>query len=158
MGRCELTAMTMPGFGAMLAGNPRDSLHNFFLDTIDGGAYLNDQDLVRRLAEGSEEAISFLESLGVRFDRCADGTFMFYSGVEHTRTGTSRQLAVDDCMGRAFYNVLSREIGQSGVRLLEDVFAASLLTDGERSSSRQGQRARLVVNKWILDIFASLAE
>lgn len=132
MGRCELTAMTMPGFGAVLPGNPRDSLHNFFLDTVDGGAYLNDQDLVRRLAEGSEEAISFLESLGVRFDRRADGTFMFYSGVEHTRTGTPRQLAVDDCMGRAFYNVLSREIGRSGVRLLEDVFATALLTDGDR--------------------------
>ena len=132
MGRCELTAMTMPGFGAVLPGNPRDSLQNFFLDTIDGGGYLNDQDLVRRLAEGSEEAIGFLEGLGVRFDRREDGTFMFYSGVEHTRTGTPRQLAVDDCMGRAFYNVLSGEIGRSGVRLLEDVFAAALLTDESR--------------------------
>jgi fumarate reductase (CoM/CoB) subunit A len=132
MGRCELTAMTMPGFGAMLPSNPRDSLHNFFLDTIDGGAYLNDRDLVWRLAEGSEEAITFLEGLGVRFDRRDDGTFMFYSGVEHTRTGTPRQLAVDDCMGRAFYNALSGEIGRSGIRLLEDVFAGVLVTDEDR--------------------------
>ena len=57
---------------------------------------------------------------------------MFYSGVEHTRTGTPRQLGVDDCMGRAFYNALSGAIGRTGVRLLEDTFAASLLTDGDR--------------------------
>ena len=38
--------MTMPGFGALLEGNPKDSAHNFFKDTLDGGAYLNDRNLV----------------------------------------------------------------------------------------------------------------
>ncbi len=131
IGRCELTAMTMPGFGALIPSNPKDSRENFFQDTLDGGSYLNDRNLVRRLVDGSQEAIEFLENLGIRFDRRADGTFMFYSGVEHTKTGTPRQLGVDDCMGRAFYNVLSGQIGRSGIRLMQDVVALSLLTDGE---------------------------
>lgn len=129
MGRCELTVMTMPGFGALMPSNPKDSRENFFLDTIDGGAYLNDRNLVSTLVDGSGEAIHFLEGLGARFDRCADGTFMYYSGVEHTKTETPRQLGIDDCMGRAFYNVLSGEIARSGVRLMEDVFAVSLLSE-----------------------------
>ena len=132
IGRCELTAMTMPGFGALLEGNPKDSAHNFFKDTLDGGAYLNDRNLVRTLVNGSGEAIGFLEGLGVRFDRHPDGTFMYYSGVEHTITGTPRQLGVDDAMGRTFYNALKGEIGRSGIHLVEDFFAASVLTDGER--------------------------
>jgi len=132
MGRCELTAMTMPGFGALIPSNPKDSRENFFLDTLDGGAYLNDRNLVRTLVDGSEEAIGFLEGLGVRFDRKPDGTFMYYSGVEHTRTKTPRQLAVGDAMGRAFYNALSGEIGRSGIRLMEDVFAVSLLFHEDR--------------------------
>jgi succinate dehydrogenase/fumarate reductase flavoprotein subunit len=132
IGRCELTVMTMPGFGALMSSNPKDSRENFFLDTIAGGSYLNDRDLVSTLADGSEEAIRFLEGLGVRFDRCSDGTFMYYSGVEHTKTSTPRQLGVDDCMGRAFYNVLSGEIGRSGIKLMEDIFAISLLSDGNR--------------------------
>lgn len=132
IGRCELTVMTMPGFGALLPSNPRDSRENYFVDTIDGGSYLNDHDLVGTLVDGSADAIGFLEHLGIRFDRTPDGTFMFYSGVEHTKTATPRQLAVDDCMGRAFYNLLSGEIARSGVELLEDTFVVSLLTDGER--------------------------
>ena len=130
--RSELTVMTMPGFGALIPENGRDSFDNYFTDTLDGGAYLNDRDLVRTLATGSTEAIDFLERLGVRFDRGADGGYVFYSGVEHTKTGTPRQLGVDDCMGRAFYNVLMGELARSGVRLLEDLFAQALLSDGER--------------------------
>lgn len=132
IGRCELTVMTMPGFGALLPSNPKDSRENFFLDTLDGGAYLNDRNLVCKLVDGSEEAIRFLEGLGLRFDRCADGTLMYYSGVEHTKTGTPRQLGIDDCMGRAFYNALSGEIARSGIRLMEDVFALSLLSENGR--------------------------
>lgn len=132
MGRCELTAMTMPGFGALLPSNPRDSSDNYMADTLDGGAYLNDANLVHTLAQGSAEAIDFLEKLGVRFDRQDDGTFMFYSGVEHTKTATPRQLGVDDCMGRAFYNVLVGEIGRTGIRLFEDTFALSLLVTEDR--------------------------
>jgi len=132
IGRCELTAMTMPGFGALIPSNPKDSRENFLLDSLEGGSYLNDRDLVSILVDGSQEAIGFLEGLGVRFDRHADGTFMYYSGVEHTKTNTPRQLGVNDCMGRAFYNVLSGEIGRSGVKLLEDIFAVSLLSDGDR--------------------------
>jgi len=132
IGRCELTAMTMPSFGALLKDNPRDSAHNFFKDTLDGGAYLNDRNLVNTLVNGSGEAIGFLEGLGVRFDRHPDGTFMYYSGVEHTITGTPRQLGVDDCMGRTFYNALKGEIGRSGIHLVEDFFAAEVLSDGKR--------------------------
>ncbi len=132
IGRCELTVMTMPGFGAWIPSNPRDSRENFFADTLAGGSYLNDRDLVRVLVDGSEEAVRFLEGLGVRFDRQPDGTYIYYSGVEHTQTATPRQLGVDDCMGRAFYNALSGEIGRSGIRLLEDVFALTLISDGDR--------------------------
>jgi fumarate reductase (CoM/CoB) subunit A len=132
IGRCELTSMTMPGFGALIPSNSNDSRDNYFLDTIDGGSYLNDRNLVRLLVDESEGAVRFLEKLGVRFDRRQDGSFMYYSGVEHTRTGTPRQLGIDDCMGRAFYNALSGEIARSGVHLLEDVFVVSLLSDSER--------------------------
>jgi len=132
IGRCELTAMTMPGFGVWIRSNPNDSFESYFQDTVDGGSYMNDENLVKILIENSEDAIHFLEKLGVRFDRKGDGTFLYYSGVEKTKTGTARQLGVDDCMGRAFYNALSGEIGRNGVHLVEDLFVVSLLMDNHK--------------------------
>lgn len=132
IGRCELTAMTMPGIGVWMRSNPKDSFGSYFQDIMDGGSYINDENLVKVLVDHSEEAINFLEKLGVRFDRKEDGAFIYYSGVEKTKTRTARQLGVDDCMGRVFYNALSGEVGRTGVRLIEDVFVISLLADNDK--------------------------
>lgn len=90
IGRCELTAMTVPRFGTLIPPNPRNSYCNYLLDTLDGGCYLNDRNLVKILVEKSGEAILFPEKLGIRFDQSENGTFMFPSGVEYTKTNTSR--------------------------------------------------------------------
>jgi succinate dehydrogenase/fumarate reductase flavoprotein subunit len=122
----------MPWFGAWIRSNTKDSFENYFDDTLDGGCYINDENLVKILVEKSGDAIGFLEGLGVRFDRGADGSFIYGGGVEKTKTRTARGLTVDDCMGRTFYNALSGEIGRRQIHLLEDFFVVSLLIDSHK--------------------------
>src|SRR5688500_909614 len=47
LGKCGCTRMVQGGYNVALA--PGDSVERHFMDTIDGGKWLNDQDLAWRL-------------------------------------------------------------------------------------------------------------
>lgn len=65
--------MVQGGYNAVL--QPHDSLDQHFQDTIEGGAYLNDQELAWALVQTAPERIRELENrMGCFFDRNPDGT------------------------------------------------------------------------------------
>src|ERR1044072_653759 len=73
LGKCGCTRMVQGGYNVALADG--DSVERHFMDTIEGGKWLPDQDLAWKLVSVAVERIHELENeLGCFFDRNADGT------------------------------------------------------------------------------------
>ena len=73
LGKCGCTRMVQGGYNVALA--PGDSAERHFMDTIEGGGWLNDQDLAWILVTQAQVRIRELENeLGCFFDRNHDGT------------------------------------------------------------------------------------
>ncbi|WP_456482560.1 fumarate reductase (CoM/CoB) subunit TfrA [Methanopyrus sp.] len=75
LGRSGCTVMAEGGYNAVLrTTDPDDSFDAHFRDTVEGGAYLNDQDMVEILVREAPERLLDLENFGAVFDRNEDGT------------------------------------------------------------------------------------
>src|SRR5205814_3895614 len=73
LGKCGCTRMVQGGYNVALA--KEDSVERHFMDTIEGGQWLADQDLAWKLVTLAVERIHELENeLGCFFDRNPDGT------------------------------------------------------------------------------------
>ena len=73
LGKCGCTRMVQGGYNVALA--KEDSVERHFMDTIEGGKWLPDQDLAWQLVTLAVERIHELENeLGCFFDRNPDGT------------------------------------------------------------------------------------
>ena len=73
LGKCGCTRMVQGGYNVALAAE--DSIERHFMDTIEGGKWLNDQDLAWTLVTVARERIRELENeIGCFFDRNPDGT------------------------------------------------------------------------------------
>src|SRR6185437_12406192 len=73
LGKCGCTRMVQGGYNVALAAG--DSVERHFMDTIEGGKWLPDQDLAWTLVSVAVERIHELENeLGCFFDRNPDGT------------------------------------------------------------------------------------
>src|SRR3712207_9515439 len=68
LGKCGCTRMVQGGYNVALA--PGDSVERHFMDTVEGGKWLNDQDLAWLLVTEAQVRIRELENeLGCFFDR-----------------------------------------------------------------------------------------
>ena len=73
LGKCGCTRMVQGGYNVALASE--DSIERHFMDTIEGGKWLPDQELAWKLVNLAVERIHELENeLGCFFDRNPDGT------------------------------------------------------------------------------------
>ena len=73
LGKCGCTRMVQGGYNVALA--KEDSIERHFMDTIEGGKWLPDQDLAWKLVTLAVEMVRELENeLGCFFDRNPDGT------------------------------------------------------------------------------------
>jgi succinate dehydrogenase/fumarate reductase flavoprotein subunit len=122
--------MVQGGYNAVL--QPHDSLEQHFRDTIEGGAYLNDQELAWTLVKTAPERIHELENrMGCFFDRNPDGTIhqKAFAGQSFDRTVHRGDLTGIEIMNRLMEQVLRR-----GIAALEDHRAIALLpsVDGSR--------------------------
>src|SRR5205823_7951422 len=87
LGRAGCTRMVQGGYNAVLA--PPDSLEAHLLDTLKGGGFLNDQELVWTLVTEAPGRVLELESrYGCLFDRGTDGHIHQkpFAGQTHDRT------------------------------------------------------------------------
>ncbi len=127
LGKCGCTRMVQGGYNVALA--PGDSLERHFMDTIEGGKWLPDQDLAWRLVEGALERIRELENeLGCFFDRNPDGSLhqKAFAGQSFDRT-----VHKGDLTGIEIINRLMEKVWAKGIRRLEEHRAIALVPDAE---------------------------
>jgi fumarate reductase flavoprotein subunit len=132
LGKCGCTRMVQGGYNVAIAEG--DSAERHFMDTLDGGKWLNDQDLAWTLVVGAQRRIRELENRwGCFFDRNADGTIhqKAFAGQTFDRT-----VHKGDLTGIEIVNRLAEQVWARGIERLEEHRAVALIpsADGARLS------------------------
>ncbi len=116
LGKCGCTRMVQGGYNVALA--PEDSVERHFMDTIEGGKWLPDQELAWILVSVAVERIRELENeLGCYFDRNPDGTLhqKAFAGQTFDRT-----VHKGDLTGIEIINRLAEQVWARGIARLEE--------------------------------------
>jgi fumarate reductase flavoprotein subunit len=130
LGKCGCTRMVQGGYNVALAAG--DSVERHFMDTIEGGAWLPDQDLAWMLVNGAIERVHELENeLGCFFDRNPDGTIhqKAFAGQSFDRTVHKGDLTGIEIMNRLAEQVWARRIAR-----LEEHRALELIKTADGSA------------------------
>jgi len=152
VGRSGCTRMVQGGYNAVL--NPLDSLEMHFQDTLEGGKFLNDQELAWTLVKDAPEVIRELETrVGCFFDRTPEGAIKqkAFAGQAFDRTVHRGDLTGIEIMSRLrdqMFRIRPRELDD--VRALDLVHAPDGSVAGVTClDQRDGRfllvRARVVV-------------
>ncbi len=122
------TAWAQGGIAAVIGEG--DNIGAHVRDTIEAGAGLCDEAVVREVAGLGGERVRELMSWGMRVDTDARGVGAL--GLAGGHSGKRIVLAVGDATGRELARVLlERARGTKGVRVFERCFALDLITAGE---------------------------
>ncbi|MGQ0511837.1 MAG: L-aspartate oxidase [Betaproteobacteria bacterium] len=111
LGKCGCTRMVQGGYNVALARE--DSIERHFMDTIEGGKWLPDQELAWKLVNLAIERIHELENeLGCFFDRNPDGSIhqKAFAGQTFDRTVHKGDLTGIEIMNRLAEQVWARKI------------------------------------------------
>ena len=123
LGKSGCTRMVQGGYNVALAEG--DSVERHFMDTIEGGKWLSDQDLAWTLVNTAVERIRELENeLGCFFDRNPDGTVhqKAFAGQTFDRT-----VHKGDLTGIEIINRLAEQVWARGIHRLEEHRAIELI-------------------------------
>ncbi|HEX8012406.1 MAG TPA: FAD-binding protein [Casimicrobiaceae bacterium] len=123
LGKCGCTRMVQGGYNVALGAG--DSVERHFMDTIQGGAWLPDQELAWTLVTRAIERVHELENeLGCFFDRNPDGTLhqKAFAGQSFDRT-----VHKGDLTGIEIMNRLSEAVWARGIQRLEEHRALALI-------------------------------
>src|SRR5437660_7617902 len=129
LGKCGCTRMVQGGYNAALAAG--DSVERHFMDTIEGGQWLNHQDLAWLLVEQAPVRIRELENeIGCFFDRNPDGTVhqKAFAGQPFDRT-----VHKGDLTGIEIINRLAEQVWRCNIGRLEDHRALDLIPAADGS-------------------------
>jgi fumarate reductase flavoprotein subunit len=130
LGKCGCTRMVQGGYNVALA--PGDSAERHFMDTIEGGGWLNDQDLAWTLVTQAQVRIRELENeLGCFFDRNPDGTVhqKAFAGQTFDRT-----VHKGDLTGIEIVNRLAEQVWARRINRLEEHRAVDLIKTADGSA------------------------
>jgi fumarate reductase flavoprotein subunit len=111
IGKCGCTRMVQGGYNVAIGGG--DTIERHFMDTIQGGKWLPNQDMAWRLCEQAVVRIRELENeLGCFFDRNPDGTLhqKAFAGQTADRTVHKGDLTGIEIINRLMETVLSRPV------------------------------------------------
>jgi fumarate reductase flavoprotein subunit len=123
IGKCGCTRMVQGGYNVAL--NPGDSIERHFMDTIEGGKWLPDQDLAWTLVTKAVERIHELENeVGCFFDRNPDGTL---HGKAFAGQTFDRTVHKGDLTGIEIINRLMEQVWARPIRRLEEHRAVALI-------------------------------
>ena len=130
LGKSGCTRMVQGGYNVALAAG--DSVERHFMDTIEGGGWLPNQDLAWTLVNGAIERVHELENeIGCFFDRNPDGTLHQkpFAGQTFDRT-----VHKGDLTGIEIMNRLSEQVWARGIHRLEEYRAIALIpsSNGQR--------------------------
>lgn len=112
--------------GIQAADKPNDSPAQHYLDAYGGGHYAAKPELLSKLVMEAPEAIEWLNSLGVEFDKEDDGTMITTHGG-----GTSRKRmhAAKDYSGAEIMRTLRDEVMNRGIPIVDFSAAVELILD-----------------------------
>ena len=130
LGKCGCTRMVQGGYNVALA--KEDSIERHFMDTIEGGKWLPDQELAWKLVVLAIERIRELENeLGCFFDRNPDGTVhqKAFAGQTFDRT-----VHKGDLTGIEIINRLAEQVWARKINRLEEYRAVELIKSGDAIS------------------------
>ena len=125
LGKCGCTRMVQGGYNVAL--DPKDSVERHFMDTIEGGKWLNNQELAWKLVTVAQQRIRELENeLGCFFDRADDGKVhqKAFAGQTFDRT-----VHKGDLTGIEIINRLAEQVWARNINRLEDHRAVALIKD-----------------------------
>ena len=114
--------------GIQAADKPNDSPAQHFLDAYGGGHFAAQKDLLYKLVTEAPEAIQWLSSLGVEFDKAPDGTMITTHGG-----GTSRKRmhAAKDYSGAEIMRTLRDEVLNRQIPVVDFTSAIELIKDDQ---------------------------
>jgi fumarate reductase flavoprotein subunit len=124
LGKCGCTRMVQGGYNVAL--NPGDSIERHFMDTIEGGKWLPNQELAWTLVTKAIERVQELENeIGCFFDRNPDGTLhgKAFAGQTFDRTVHKGDLTGIEIISRLMEQVWARP----GIARLEEHRALALV-------------------------------
>ena len=106
---------------------PQDSQQVHFEDTVKGGSYLNEQNLVRILVEESPKRVLELERLGAFWERTDEGDrYLLRIDGGHSYP---RSVYLEDRPGREMLRTMGGEILRRKIPIVEDTMILRLLMD-----------------------------
>ncbi|MFK5980401.1 MAG: FAD-binding protein [Rhizobiaceae bacterium] len=111
IGKCGCTRMVQGGYNVALGGG--DTVERHFMDTINGGKWLPNQDMAWKLCEQAVVRVRELENeIGCFFDRNSNGTLhrKAFAGQTADRTVHKGDLTGIEIINRLMEQVLSRPI------------------------------------------------
>ncbi len=123
LGKCGCTRMVQGGYNVALSEG--DSTERHFMDTIEGGKWLSDQELAWKLVDTAVERVQELENeLGCFFDRNPDGSLhqKAFAGQTFDRT-----VHKGDLTGIEIINRLAEQVWARGITRLEEYRAVELI-------------------------------
>lgn len=125
LGKCGCTRMVQGGYNVAIAEG--DSIERHFMDSVEGGKWINNQDLSWRLVKDAVSCIAKLENqFGCFFDRNLDGTVhqKAFAGQTFDRT-----VHKGDLTGIEIVNRLAEQVWSRGVNRLEEHRAIAFVRD-----------------------------
>ena len=128
-GKSGCTRMVQGGYNVALSEG--DSIEKHFHDTIEGGKWINDQELAWLLVSTAPERVLELENRhGCFFDRNSDGTLhqKAFAGQTFDRT-----VHKGDLTGIEIMNRLSEQIRRRSINVLEEHRALELIPNQQRN-------------------------
>ena len=126
-GPCASTGIL--GFNALVSR--RDSADLFFEDVFRGGCQINDPELIRVFVDGSAAAVQDLESIGIRFDRNADGS---YHLLQPLGCRVPRLVHAENQTGRISLDLLGSQLRAMGVSVWGNAVVCGLRARERRAT------------------------
>ena len=125
---CRDSNTTYAQGGIACVMKPNDSFEKHVEDTLDAGAGLCNDEVVRRIVQAGPDSINELVALGLEFSQRTDGTDGYDLGKEggHSKR---RVLHAGDITGRHIEDVLLHQVRNTpSIRVMEQTMAIDLVT------------------------------
>ena len=129
------TVAAQGGIGASLGNMSEDNWHFHFYDTVKGGDWLGDQDVIEFMCREAPHVVYDPEHMGMPFDRNADGTIYQRPFGGHTANygekPVQRACAAADRTGHAMLHTLYQQNVASNTTFFVEWMALDLIRDAE---------------------------
>ncbi|MBP1718099.1 MAG: nadB [Deltaproteobacteria bacterium] len=126
VGRSGTTPMAMEAYQAVCY--PGDTKETHFRDTVEGGRFLGDENLIEILVAHAAERAGDLETFGVRFKKKSDGSF---DPMHHPGQTFPRTLFIQGGGFGLLMGLVNESRKYTRIRTLSDVEVVKLVQDHE---------------------------